>query len=91
MDKNDTHEFANYWNFKVTDAFFYTFEPHFFQRVNDFTAKMAKTITGKLPINLAIGSTETGCRTSNCVAGSQWNDYNREQYQIRLGHGIRSI
>jgi predicted porin len=42
MDKNDTHEFANYWNFKVTDAFFYTFEPHFFQRVNDYHSKNGK-------------------------------------------------
>ncbi|ELY4868034.1 porin OmpL, partial [Cronobacter sakazakii] len=42
MDKNDTHEFANYWNFKVTDKLAYTFEPHFFQRVNDYHSKNGK-------------------------------------------------
>ncbi|MCV5767509.1 porin OmpL, partial [Escherichia coli] len=30
LDNNDTYEIGTYWNFKITDKFSYTFEPHYF-------------------------------------------------------------
>ncbi|EFH9472227.1 hypothetical protein GA343_18035, partial [Escherichia coli] len=29
LDNNDTYEIGTYWNFKITDKFSYTFEPHY--------------------------------------------------------------
>ncbi len=85
MDKNDTHELANYWNFKVTDAFSYTFEPHFFQRTNDYHSKNGKDhhweITNKFSYQI-----DTHWRPYLELQWlDRWNDYNQEQYRIRLG------
>lgn len=71
MDKNDTHELANYWNFKVTDAFSYTSNRIFSSGQMIITVKMAKTITGRLPINLATRLTRTGGHIWNC---NGWTD-----------------
>ena len=42
LDNNDTYEIGTYWNFKITDKFSYTFEPHYFMRVNDFNSSNGK-------------------------------------------------
>ncbi len=42
MDNNDTYEIGTYWNFKITEKFSYTFEPHYFMRVNDFNSSNGK-------------------------------------------------
>ncbi|MCQ4218904.1 porin OmpL [Enterobacter hormaechei] len=85
MDKNDTHEFANYWNFKVTDAFFYTFEPHFFQRVNDYHSKNGKDHHWEITNKFSYKIDRNWLPYLELQWLDRWNDYNREQYRIRLG------
>ena len=85
MDKNDTHEFANYWNFKVTDAFFYTFEPHFFQRVNDYHSKNGKDHHWEITHKFSYKIDKNWLPYLELQWLDRWNDYNREQYRIRLG------
>ncbi|HGA2242418.1 TPA: oligogalacturonate-specific porin KdgM family protein, partial [Enterobacter roggenkampii] len=85
MDKNDTHEFANYWNFKVTDAFFYTFEPHFFQRVNDYHSKNGKDHHWEITNKFSYRIDRNWLPYLELQWLDRWNDYNREQYRIRLG------
>ena len=36
IHERGTYEIGTYWNFKITEKFSYTFEPHYFMRVNDF-------------------------------------------------------
>ena len=85
MDKNDTHEFANYWNFKVTDAFFYTFEPHFFQRVNDYHSKNGKDHHWEITNKFSYRIDRNWLPYLELQWLDRWNGYNREQYRIRLG------
>lgn len=42
LDNNETYEIGSYWNFSITDKFPYTFEPHYFMRVNDFNSSNGK-------------------------------------------------
>lgn len=86
QDNNDTYEVGTYWNFIITDKFSYTFEPHYFTRVNDFNSSNGKdhhweiTNTFRYRIN------------QNWLPYFElrWLDrnvepYHREQNQIRAG------
>lgn len=85
MDKNDTHEFANYWNFKVTDSFFYTFEPHYFQRVNNYNSKNGKDHHWEITNKFSVKIDQNWLPYLELQWLDRWNAYNSEQYRIRLG------
>ncbi|WP_312315455.1 porin OmpL [Atlantibacter sp.] len=85
MDKNDTHEFANYWNFKLTDDFTYIFEPHFFQRVNDYHSKNGKDHHWEITNGFRYKLDQHWLPYLELQWLDRWNDYNKEQYRIRLG------
>ncbi|MFO6300136.1 porin OmpL [Rahnella selenatireducens] len=85
MDKNDTQEFANYWNFKITDAFFYTFEPHYFLRVNDYNSKNGKDHHWEITNKFSYKIDPNWMPYLELQWLDRWNAYNSEQYRIRLG------
>ncbi|PHI29448.1 porin OmpL [Budvicia aquatica] len=85
MNKNDTHELANYWNFKVTDALSYTFEPHLFLRVNDFNSKNDKDHHWEITNKFSYKVDQNWMPYLELQWLDRWNYYNSEQYRIRLG------
>ncbi len=85
MDKNDTHKFANYWNFKVTDKLAYTFEPHFFQRVNDYHSKNGKDHHWEITNGFRYKLDQHWLPYVELQWLDRWNEYHREQYRLRLG------
>ncbi|MFA3778442.1 porin OmpL [Yersinia sp. 1652 StPb PI] len=82
---NDTHEFATYWNFKLTDALSYTFEPHYFVRVNDFHGKNGKSSHWEITNKFSYKIDTHWMPYFELQWLDRWNEYNSEQYRFRLG------
>ena len=85
MNKNDTHEIANYWNFRLTETFFYTFEPHFFQRVNHFTSRNGKDHHWEITNKFSYKIDTHWMPYLELQWLDRWQNYQREQYRVRLG------
>lgn len=84
-NKNDTHEMAMYWNFKVSDQFLYTFEPHYFIRVNDFKSKNDESHHWEITNKFSYKIDDNWMPYLELQWLDRWDYYNREQYRIRLG------
>ena len=83
---NDTYEIGTYWNFKITDKFSYTFEPHYFMRVNDFNSSNGKDHHWEITNTFRYRINEHWLPYFEL----RWLDrnvepYHREQNQIRIG------
>ncbi|WON75938.1 porin OmpL [Serratia sp. UGAL515B_01] len=83
--RNDTHEIASYLNFSVTDKLSYTLEPHYFIRVNDFQSKNGKSHHWELTNKFSYKVDAHWMPYLELQWLDRWNDYNKEQYRIRLG------
>ena len=83
--RNDTHEIANYWNFKLSDELNYTFEPHYFIRVNDFHSKNGKSHHWEITNKFSYKIDTHWMPYLELQWLDRWNDYNKEQYRIRVG------
>lgn len=86
LDNNDTYEIGTYWNFKITDKFSYTFEPHYFMRVNDFNSSNGKDHHWEITNTFRYRINEHWLPYFEL----RWLDrnvepYHREQNQIRIG------
>ena len=86
LDNNDTYEIGTYWNFKITDKFSYTFEPHYFIRVNDFNSSNGKDHHWEITNTFRYRINEHWLPYFEL----RWLDrnvepYHREQNQIRIG------
>lgn len=86
LDNNDTYEIGNYWNFIITDKFSYTFEPHYFMRVNDFNSSNGKDHHWEITNTFRYRINEHWLPYIEL----RWLDrnvepYHREQNQIRIG------
>ncbi|AJJ64161.1 porin OmpL [Yersinia aldovae] len=82
---NDTHEFAMYWNFKLTDVLSYTFEPHYFVRVNDFHSRNGKSTHWEITNKFSYKIDTHWMPYIELQWLDRWSEYNREQYRFRLG------
>lgn len=83
--RNDTHEIANYWNFKISEQFNYTFEPHYFIRTNDFYSKNGKSHHWEITNTFRYKIDNNWMPYLDLQWLDRWNYYNQEQYRIRVG------
>ena len=86
LDNNDTYEVGTYWNFKITEKFSCTFEPHYFMRVNDFNSSNGKDHHWEITNTFRYRINEHWLPYFEL----RWLDrnvepYHREQNQIRIG------
>ncbi|VTR61003.1 Porin ompL precursor [Serratia fonticola] len=75
--RNDTHEIANYWNFKLSDELNYTFEPHYFIRVNDFNSKNGKSHHWEITNKFSYKIDTHWMPYLELQWLDRWNDYNK--------------
>ncbi|MEG7493455.1 oligogalacturonate-specific porin KdgM family protein, partial [Enterobacter hormaechei] len=61
------------------------FEPHFFQRVNDYHSKNGKDHHWEITNKFSYKIDRNWLPYLELQWLDRWNDYNREQYRIRLG------
>ncbi|EAM8615700.1 porin OmpL [Salmonella enterica] len=85
MNRNDTHDILNYWNFKLTDSILYTFEPRLFIHKNNFQSRNGKDHRWEISNKFSYRLDQHFLPYIELQWLDRWNTYHREQYRIRLG------